>query len=161
VGDACPHQRKWVTAECYVNVGFEPIDIVHDAPTHRMMAATLTLHDYLCEPHSCLCHEEHEPLELRRDKVRQLSLEMWLVVQNDMLYLPNQLREFRNKIAIMARACLMRHGPVSAYHRFLDSSCTNFLIFPEKELFHVRDSWITPPRSFNPGPAASEEEPEE
>jgi len=138
-----PLQRKWVAASCYVNIGFFPMSEKQDAPTERMVAASLTLYDYLCERHQSLSPMDHEPVELSRDQIRQLSLEMGLVVQNNMLFLPDKLRDLRNKAAVMARACLIGEDPVSAHHRFLDSGYSNFLMIEEPEFSHVKDTWIT------------------
>lgn len=145
-----PFQRKWVTAGCYVNVGFEPIDAVPDVPTGRMAASSLTLHDFLCERHQTMNLKFHEPLEHRRDQIRQLSLEMGLVVQNNMLFLPERLCDFRNKVAVMARACLIGEDPVAAYHRFLDSGYSNFLMVEEPGFEHEKDTWITAHRPKSP-----------
>ncbi|MBK6911447.1 MAG: hypothetical protein IPH10_11060 [bacterium] len=92
-----PKQRQWVAANCYVNVGFYPVDIVHDVSIAQPIGATLTLYDFLCERHSSEHALDHEPVELSRRKVNQLSLDTNIPVQNDMLFLPNRLMEFRKQ----------------------------------------------------------------
>ncbi|MBK8129537.1 MAG: hypothetical protein IPK53_11770 [bacterium] len=138
-----PKQRQWVAANCYVNVGFYPVDIVHDVSIAQPIGATLTLYDFLCERHSSEHALDHEPVELSRRKVNQLSLDTNIPVQNDMLFLPNRLMEFRNKVAVMSRAALIGSNPVAAYHRFLDASHTNFLKFEQSHSVGLRETYVT------------------
>lgn len=134
-----PAQKKWLVDGRYVQVGFSSGDIVLDADIDAYIANGLILYDFLVERHGSIDPRDHEEVELPYNQVRQMLINMNDVYRHKLTALPRELLEFRNKVAVMARAALAGDDPVVAYQTFLEQSHGYFLGTPFVQFTHPKD----------------------